>query len=174
MFLFGTETRRTNGARQLRRLGRDWNLCGSKSGSGIVTHTNSSGNTIGGTAAVQGTSFPETRIAVSLLGTSNNTVLGNTIGLNVAGAAYGNAIRHRVECNGNTIGGTIATARNVISGNQYDGLRIYFSNNNIVLGNYIGTNATGTAGVGNQRHGVSIGYNSNNNIIGGTLADRPT
>src|SRR5260370_1274412 len=63
------------------------------------------------------------------------------------------------------IGGTTAAARNVISGNALTGIN---TNTNVtVQGNYIGTNALGTAAVGNGNWGVSLGDNS---IIGGTTA----
>ena len=39
----------------------------------------------------------------------------------------------------NTIGGALATERNIISGNGSDGVYIENSSNNTVSGNYIGT-----------------------------------
>ena len=45
----------------------------------------------------------------------------------------------------NTVGGTTAAARNVISGNLHEGVLIGFAGtaNNVVEGNFIGTDATG-------------------------------
>ena len=40
-------------------------------------------------------------------------------------------------------------------------------NNNVVLGNYIGTNAAGTAALGNQGVGVLISSGASSNTIGG-------
>ena len=50
--------------------------------------------------------------------------------------------------NGNTIGGTTAAARNIISGNAFIGLSIHDSgtNNNLVRANFIGTNRYGHCG----------------------------
>src|SRR5262249_31438241 len=49
---------------------------------------------------------------------------------------------------GSTIGGTNPADRNLISGNQYNNLRIAASSNNVVQGNLIGTDAAGTTGLG--------------------------
>src|SRR5262249_57816492 len=58
----------------------------------------------------------------------------------------------------NTIGGSPAAARNVISGNTTDGVRISGTGTtgNVVAGNYIGTNAAGTAAVPNVQQGVNL------------------
>ncbi|MBK9513832.1 MAG: hypothetical protein IPO05_09455 [Flavobacteriales bacterium] len=44
------------------------------------------------------------------------------------------------------------------------------SSNCVIAGNYIGTNAAGTAASPNDMHGVSIESDAENNIIGGTTA----
>jgi titin len=69
----------------------------------------------------------------------------------------------------NTIGGTTAAARNVISGNTYNGVVIAFSgtSNNVVEGNFIGTNAGGGA-LPNGADGVDIIGGATSNEIGGT------
>ena len=73
-----------------------------------------------------------------------------------------------VAAPGNTIGGTAAGARNVISGNGSHGVRIDGSSatGNWVQGNYIGTNAAGTADLGNAYSGVSIGDAADNTVGG--------
>jgi hypothetical protein len=83
----------------------------------------------------------------------------------------------------NTIGGTTAAARNVISGNGAWGIRISDaeSTGNKVQGNYIGTDVTGTVTdpdgtpnngdeLGNGLNGVLIQTGAANNTIGGTTA----
>src|SRR5207248_2866190 len=73
----------------------------------------------------------------------------------------------------NTIGGTVAGARNVISGNYEDGVDISASSN-LVEGNYIGTDQNGTAKLGNDTFsdvgggGVVLWGGAASNTIGGT------
>jgi len=66
--------------------------------------------------------------------------------------------------------GTTAAARNVISGNdsgvQIDGAT---ASGNLVLGNFIGTNAAGDAELGNDQNGVVI-VDAPDTIIGGEAA----
>jgi hypothetical protein len=100
---------------------------------------------------------------------SFNTVQGNFIGTDRTGTkAIGNSSR-AVVCgmavSSNLIGGTIAAARNVISGNFDRGITLDGSNN-IVQGNFIGTDVTGTQPLGNARTGVEIG--GTGNLVGGT------
>jgi hypothetical protein len=84
-------------------------------------------------------------------------VAGNYIGTDATGTLdRGNTIDGiRIEggATNNTIGGTNANQRNVISGNDARGIVIQGSgtNSNIVRGNYIGTNAAGTAATGQYR-----------------------
>lgn len=81
---------------------------------------------------------------------TNNLVQGNYIGLNFVGdapVANGeNGVVINNGANGNTIGGTTSGARNVISGNNK--LNISLSDTgtsgNVVQGNFIGTDVTGT------------------------------
>ena len=114
--------------------------------------------------------FPQR--AISLQG-NLNLLEGNYVGVNPAtGVAAPNGTGVEVFGNGNVIGGTTAQARNVISGNIADGIRIA-GLANVVIGNYIGTNAAGTADLGNGQNGVYTGFSSggsNNNRIGGTTA----
>jgi hypothetical protein len=108
-------------------------------------------------------------------GATGNTITGCYIGTNQTGtAAVPNAfpgIEMAEGANGNTIGGTTAAARNVISGNNFIGVSIHDSgtNNNVVLGNYIGLNATGKGAIPNIYQGVEIFAGSQGNVIGGTV-----
>ena len=70
----------------------------------------------------------------------------------------------------NVIGGTSAATRNVISGNETHGIEI-FGSGNVIQGNFIGTNAAGTAEIGNRDCGVIISSAPfTDNLIGGNLA----
>ena len=62
-------------------------------------------------------------------------------------------------------------AGNVISGNTYEGVVIENCSNNLVRGNYIGTDITGNLNLGNGSYGVFIFNNSPNNMIGGDGED---
>ena len=71
----------------------------------------------------------------------------------------------------NTIGGTQATSRNLISANHW-GIRLdgASATGNAIEGNYIGTDISGTARLGNEVDGVIISNSASSNTIGGALA----
>jgi CSLREA domain-containing protein len=105
-------------------------------------------------------------------GTTGNTVSGNYIGLAASGTTkLGNGVGVFIGwgAQNNTIGGDTEGERNVISGNDQDGVLLFENNTtgNIVSGNYIGTDANGTADLGNTQNGVYIGYGAQNNTVGG-------
>ena len=127
-------------------------------------------NVISGNAATN----PLMGVTIGGNGTNGNTVRGNYIGTDAAGTtALPNAtgVVIYVGAQNNTVGGTTAGDRNVISGNG-GGVAIYGSgaNSNVVKGNYIGTDATGTAAVPNNDagYGVLIMQGAQKNVIGGT------
>lgn len=67
-----------------------------------------------------------------------------------------------------TIGGVNAGEGNVISGNNWGGVMITLSGGVTIQGNYIGTNAAGTAAIANSQMGISV--QTSNNTIGGNTA----
>src|SRR5207249_4465804 len=114
-------------------------------------------------------------------GTSGNLVLGNLIGTDATGTAkLGNGSGVYIEGGAtfNTIGG-MATANstgaitspsaNLMSGNNTYGLVLNGTgtSGNVVLGNAIGTDRTGTAALGNANDGVLIFQGATANTIGG-------
>lgn len=106
---------------------------------------------------------------------TNNIVQGNKIGTDSTGTrALPNTILGvflNVGTSNNQIGGTAEGAGNLISGNGTDGLRIAGGSfNNTVEGNLIGTDITGTIGLGNTGSGVSIQEQAVDNIVGGLAA----
>jgi len=130
----------------------------------------SDGNTIRGFVINQ---FDTEGIHIS---SANNTIAGNFIGTDITGtsvAGFGND-ENGIEISGgggsNTIGGLASGDRNVISGNTLSGIEIDTSDNNLVVGNLIGTDLTGTVDLGNAEHGVAVWSNSDGNVIGGTVA----
>ena len=72
----------------------------------------------------------------------------------------------------NTIGGTTAAAGNVLSGNDVRGVFITGAGTdvNVVIGNYVGTNAAGTAAVANDNSGILVAGGASNNTVGGSAA----
>jgi uncharacterized repeat protein (TIGR01451 family) len=135
------------------------------------------GNTVGGTEAGAGNLISvnySVGVRIDGAGATNNIVQGNVIGTDATGTVrlsnlYGVIITD--GANRNTVGGTLPGARNVISGNRVDGVYIRNSaSENVVQGNYIGTDPSGSQAVANGEDGVSIQYNGMGNIIGGTQA----
>ena len=104
-----------------------------------------------------------------MLESDGNIVEGNRIGVTADGTfALGNGgAGVFVPGGGNTIGGTSGGARNVISGNVVRGVFLSGSDN-LVLGNFIGTTADGTAAIGSDGSGIWI--EGANNVIGGPAA----
>ena len=117
--------------------------------------------------------FGDDNVVIS--GSSNNVVAGNYLGTNAAGTADqdtgGDGVQIDGASTGNTIGGTVAADRNVISGNAV-GVRITGdgADSNSVRGNLIGTNFDGSAAVANSAEGVRIEASADLNTIGGSNA----
>lgn len=108
--------------------------------------------------------------AIFVINCDNNVFQANYLGLEATGtASRANSVGlHLSNSSNNLIGGTTAAARNVISGNTTNGITL-FGSNNVVQGNYIGTNASGNAAVGFGLNGIEIsGTGAANNLIGGT------
>lgn len=125
---------------------------------------------IGGTAAGSGNVIigksPNPAV-LDVVATGGGTKLqGNFVGLNATGDAtlgFGGIV---ILTTGNLIGGTVPGARNVIASDGRSGLEI-FGTDNRVQGNYIGSNASGTAPLGTQ-YGINL--QGNDNRIGGVEA----
>ena len=95
-----------------------------------------------------------------VLGFDNTRVQGNMIGLDVTGTFdFGNRRNGIIlfSVQGNLIGGTSAAERNVISGNDQNGIQsisCFGPCTNDIRGNYIGTSSAGTGDVGNTLNGI--------------------
>ncbi len=132
--------------------------------------------TIGGTtAAARNVISGNNRYGILLIQNSgvpsNNTIQGNYIGTNATGTAtIGNgSYGIRFENSFNNLVGAIGTGpSNVISGN-YAGIHLFYGSGNQVVGNYIGTDVTGSVDLGNLSDGLDVSY-SPNSTIGGTAA----
>jgi hypothetical protein len=154
-------------------------------GGGIEIHGNY--NTIGGIAAgsrnIVSGNFGTNSVGIVIEGEYGggqfNVVEGNYVGTDITGNSGGlsNQIGIRVSGEYNTIGGNTSAARNIISGNaDAAGVEIFSSTltigntglGNVVIGNYIGTDPSGTRAVPNE-FGVRLMLAAHDNTIGGTL-----
>ncbi|HAZ47375.1 MAG TPA: hypothetical protein DCZ55_23695 [Cyanobacteria bacterium UBA11371] len=139
---------------------------------GLVLADGADGSTIEG-LAIQG--FTGSGITTKS-GSDGNIIRGNFIGTNAAGnAAVGNNVDGvAIQSANNTIGGSNAGDRNIISGNKEAGVYIFgaTATGNKVQGNYIGTDASGTQALGNTLSGVVIDKAGNNFIGGSNAGDR--
>jgi CSLREA domain-containing protein len=144
-------------------------------GSGV--NINTPNNIVGGTAAgarnvIVGSNCCD-GITIQGADASGNVVQGNYIGLDVTGSmAFGNGFQG-VAVNGannNLIGGTDAGARNVVAGAQrFAGIAIFNgAAQNVVKGNYVGTDASGTAARPNVGWGVAVAFAGAGNVVGGS------
>ncbi|MBI3415922.1 MAG: immunoglobulin domain-containing protein, partial [Verrucomicrobia bacterium] len=112
---------------------------------------------------------------VKFLGNArSNVVQGNFIGVDVSGTRGVGNTRVGVwieNSAANLIGGNVAAARNLISSNGIYGVGLYLTgaSNNIMQGNFIGTDVTGTNALGNVSHGIYVEL-ANRNTIGGVAA----
>ncbi|WP_413162069.1 DUF4347 domain-containing protein [Capilliphycus salinus ALCB114379] len=109
---------------------------------------------------------------IRLINGGNNTVQGNYIGTDVTGNIdLGNTVDGiflSEGTSGNLIGGTTPQTRNLVSGNGRNGVQLDTTSDNIIQGNYIGTNISGTADLGNTGAGIGI-FQQQNNVVGGTV-----
>ncbi len=108
---------------------------------------------------------------LDILTNGGNMVAGNYIGTNGTTAAPNATDGIFINCGNNTIGGTTSSDRNVIAGNGNYGILISGApaTGNVVKGNYIGTNAAGSAVLQNASSGIGVSSGSNN-TIGGSAA----
>jgi hypothetical protein len=141
---------------------------------GLVLGGDSSGSTIRGLDIVN---WSASGIVIF---NNGNRVAGNFIGIDPTGsAAAGNGTQGVLVYggSGNVIGGTTASDRNVISGNGDHGVQIQRpsptdstpAQDNVVEGNYVGTNAAGDAPVANALDGISLVWGAQSNTIGGSV-----
>jgi hypothetical protein len=138
---------------------------------GVLIDDGASHNTVQGNVV----SGNNQGVTIAGIGTISNTVSGNYIGTNAAGdAAIPNEIDGiwiGVGAQYNVIGGRTADERNVISGNANNGVVMDGVMYTIISGNYIGTDATGTVGLGNGNIGVVLAWGAQYNLVGGATPE---
>ena len=110
---------------------------------------------------------------IQIENSGSNQIEGNYIGTDVTGTLdLGNSLDGvdiALGAQSNTIGGSTAGERNIISGNVQSGVRIADpgTDKNIVSGNYLGTDVTGTLALGNTVIAVFISQGAQFNTVGG-------
>lgn len=120
--------------------------------------------------------FGDTGIALYNPGAIGNTVQGCYIGLNATGTVAVPNGRTGIQvlwgARDNVIGGTTPELRNVIAGNKAYGIEIYGAGTEgtRVLGNFLGTDATGLLPIPNTANGIQLYGGAARNTIGGTAA----
>jgi len=99
-------------------------------------------------------------LGTDVSGTSSSFVLENEFGVRIVGG------------NNNTVGGAVVMARNLISNNDQAGISIEGSSasGNVIAGNFVGTDVTGSGSLENGDAGVSI-VDAPANVIGGADHD---
>ncbi len=99
----------------------------------------------------------------NLIGTDKDGLLplGNTFGISLA----------IVNGSGHLIGGNSLSQRNIISANTSGGIFVISGDNFSIQGNYIGTDISGTLGLGNSEYGILLdALGTESILIGGSGA----
>ena len=144
---------------------------------GGMEDSGGSGTVVGGTETGARNVFSGNTGDTLSYGIAMNGILGvvqgNYIGINAAGTgALPNVTGVVISSTGsanNTIGGTTAAERNIISGNTYGALLGRSTSGNALKGNYIGTAPDGTTAIGNS-YGILLIYGAANHTVGGTAS----
>ena len=152
-------------------------------GVGLIIRNGADSNTVGGVTASAGNVISGHQDAgVWIRGTTvsgdpvstGNILQGNVIGAAIGGSvALPNLVGLRISdgATNSTIGGTASGARNVISGNTDDGIKLEGATTTglVIQGNLIGTAADGSTALANGDNGILIDGPVTNSI-GGSVA----
>jgi hypothetical protein len=153
------------------RIGTDVSGTAAVGNDSIGVYLRSANSVVGGPAAGAGNVIAGGQIGVNVQGptASQNTVQGNLIGTNAAGTALLPSAVAGVGLGGpsNLVGGAGAGEGNVIAG-AASGVVVGISGN-VVRGNFIGTDRTGTLALGNG-YGVRFDSAATGNTLGGIAA----
>ena len=135
----------------------------SNSVDGIVLQGGTAGNQIGGSAAGERNVISGNArhgFLIGNRGSNSKLIIGNYIGTNAdgsSGLANGsNGVIIGLGASNNDIGGDTSGLGNLLSANTHQGVMLQNAgtSGNRVMGNYIGTNAAGTAVLGNLGWGI--------------------
>lgn len=147
------------------------------SGSGVEINYDAASNTVGGAASGAGNLLSGNSLSgvVIDLYALDNRITGNLIGTNASGLqplANGMGGVSVFNAGGTAIGGTSAAERNIVSGNAAFGIRVSRQQGygTQIVGNFIGTDISGSAGLPNGGTGILIDDSASNILVGGTTA----
>ncbi|HQN44224.1 MAG TPA: NosD domain-containing protein, partial [Anaerolineaceae bacterium] len=134
-------------------------------------------NIIGGSRLIgSGPTGQGNVLSANLLGLAisdqGNQILGNIIGLDASGTeAMANEVGIGISGAFNTIGSLEAGENNIISASVYEGIGAcaYIDHGNQIIGNYVGTDITGTLDRGNGGVGIYIECGTNDTLVQGNL-----
>jgi parallel beta-helix repeat protein len=141
---------------------------------GILIAAGASRNIIGGTNVLARNVISgnlQYGILITDSNTVGNAVLGNYVGTDAHGTNIVSNGKSGVllggGTSGNIIGGSNVLARNILSGNREYGIYTTNTSGNAILGNYIGTDVSGSNAIPNWFSGLFLDNNSHGNVIGG-------
>jgi hypothetical protein len=145
-------------------------------GSGLSITLGASDNTIGGNTPAERNIISGNGLdGVTIHGpnSTGNVVIGNFIGTDGTGIRevfnQAHGVRIYGEAHNNTIGTAYSGEGNLISANIGNGVRISNASINNVVGNYIGTDISGTQDIGNDKTGVVLELGASENFIKANL-----
>ena len=104
-------------------------------------------------------------------GSDDNRIEGNFVGINATGTADlgngGNGVEFNGLNDGNVVGGDLPAQRNLVSGNDGDGVFAVTSGTDTIRGNLIGTDKAGTSGLhnGTTNDGEGISLGGQNSVV---------
>jgi titin len=146
-----------------------------------ITLSGAESNIIGGTLngvanVISGNT--DNGVAILLLTDTGNVILGNDIGTDSSGhRAISNTLAGvRIQASSNVVGGVTLGTGNVISGNGQEGVWLVGTSGNVtgnlIEGNFIGLDGTGTNALPNGNAGVGISSAAKNQIGGSSQGAR--
>jgi len=135
-----------------------------------------SGNVISGNNSINPPVQPfDHGVVLNGTGATGNIVAGNFIGPRADGTAgfpnAGAGVLISGGASNNTIGGSRAVDRNVISGNSASGVALGGASGNVIQGNYIGVGPDGQTALANGNDGITFSPSGGVTVGANTFAD---